>query len=484
MFYLAVEFVRADQDKVYTQQMLKSTAKSRFAHLIPQTCQNRASFLTEALASPNNTNSSKDKTNTNIPHDHEEKIMQWQSADNGNAAKRRPKASIMAGIGLLALLISQPAMSAFEIGKTNSGASKAPVPEVKKESEENLTLGGLKYSLTVKTQPDYAHVRILNIDTAYKAGIRLAPGNYHIEVSAKGYDTKTEWVTLGKKDLFRRIALYDESKFMGDHHALLIGIGDYPSQLIEGPPYDVAAIKESLLNKGFNQKNITVLLDEFATKQAILDQLNGLMFKTKPGDFVFVYFSGQGTSSLDTDIRAPIATSSGALIPYDVAGVRTRAELMERLVLGRTVEPIVRELDESGRRVMFVVDAQYSGNFLGAADTFNYKNVVYLSAAAEHERAQDIPARLIEDESYSTIDNKPHGAFTDTFLRVINGVVNCDYDADTSVSYADLHGCLHKTMRERGFSHTPQLHPVIDADDFLIRQRPIFAPTIINFFVP
>lgn len=51
-------------------------------------------------------------------------------------------------------------------------------------------------SLTVATFPADARIRLLNIVPAYEPGIVLEPGPYHLEVSADGYETSREWITL------------------------------------------------------------------------------------------------------------------------------------------------------------------------------------------------------------------------------------------------------------------------------------------------
>ncbi len=50
--------------------------------------------------------------------------------------------------------------------------------------------------LFVKTMPENARVRILNIGPAFYQGMELEPGRYHVEVSAEGYETEKRWVTL------------------------------------------------------------------------------------------------------------------------------------------------------------------------------------------------------------------------------------------------------------------------------------------------
>jgi len=48
----------------------------------------------------------------------------------------------------------------------------------------------------VDTQPEDTRIKILNIGPAFYQGIELEAGRYHVEVSAKDYETKKLWVTL------------------------------------------------------------------------------------------------------------------------------------------------------------------------------------------------------------------------------------------------------------------------------------------------
>lgn len=51
-------------------------------------------------------------------------------------------------------------------------------------------------SLYVDTVPEGATVRILNIGPKFRQGMDLAPGRYHVKVSARGFETNKTWVTL------------------------------------------------------------------------------------------------------------------------------------------------------------------------------------------------------------------------------------------------------------------------------------------------
>ncbi len=50
--------------------------------------------------------------------------------------------------------------------------------------------------LFVNTEPENARVKIRGIKPKFRQGIELAPRRYQIEVLAKGYNTKKEWVTI------------------------------------------------------------------------------------------------------------------------------------------------------------------------------------------------------------------------------------------------------------------------------------------------
>ncbi len=63
--------------------------------------------------------------------------------------------------------------------------------------EAYLTEQGPKTArLYVDTTPSDARIRILNIGPKYYQGMELAPGDYHVEVSASGYGKQTRWVSL------------------------------------------------------------------------------------------------------------------------------------------------------------------------------------------------------------------------------------------------------------------------------------------------
>jgi formylglycine-generating enzyme required for sulfatase activity len=65
---------------------------------------------------------------------------------------------------------------------------------------------------TVKTNPEDARVRILNIGPKYHDGIQLAPGRYHIEVTKRGYEKQHKWFELSAKNAVAVVDLENKIK--------------------------------------------------------------------------------------------------------------------------------------------------------------------------------------------------------------------------------------------------------------------------------
>jgi hypothetical protein len=80
-----------------------------------------------------------------------------------------------------------------EVASTSSEDTK-PAPEI------------LKAKLFVATAPANARVRILNIKPKFQQGIELDAGSYQIEISARGYEIKKQWIKLGA-DEERRMSI-------------------------------------------------------------------------------------------------------------------------------------------------------------------------------------------------------------------------------------------------------------------------------------
>ena len=294
--------------------------------------------------------------------------------------------------------------------------------------------------------------------------------------------------------------------------ALLVGVGQYPDpdNRLQGPANDVQALRQALVQRwGYAPEAVQTLVDQAATRRAIVQALQGLAQRTQPGDEVFVYFSGHGTSALDPALGLPLPHGSGAFIPVDAQ--LDRDDVASQLIVGHTdLRPVFDQLDKGGRKVWFVSDSCFSGQQVRSLATANlpprmlplrqgqeqalrdgarqrfqqqsmadqrrdwpYRNLVFLSASAEGEAAKDIPAAYVS--KFPTVDGKAHGAMTDALLRVLLGQLPVDADGDGQASLHEVYQAVAGFMAQRGYGHTPQRLPAVQDDARAAGQRALLS---------
>lgn len=85
--------------------------------------------------------------------------------------------------------------------------------------------------------------------------------------------------------------------------ALCVGINEFKtlpqSSWLNGCVNDAEDIAATLKKNGFQSRNVTVLRDAEATKEAIMNALTGMIRKSKPGDEVLFSYSSHGTQVPD-----------------------------------------------------------------------------------------------------------------------------------------------------------------------------------------
>ncbi len=304
-----------------------------------------------------------------------------------------------------------------------------------------------------------------------------------------------------------------------NNKALLIGVGDYLGDQfdLEGPKHDIKALTDVLQKSwGFKADNIVTLVDSDATRSNILKALTRLKNGAKAEDQIFIYFSGHGTSVRDTDLGLPLPYSSGAIVPQDFSNKGTKKQMLAQLIVGKhDLKPILLALDATQAQTFVAFDSCYSGNSvrglyadksrlrtremplgLSANDEFDvdsfddeedagfssgitetdaypYKNIYFLSAANSSETALDLGVHNFAQ--YPTIDNKPHGAFTDSLLRALTGELHTDINGDGKINYSELHTAIKNFMKESGYHHTPQVLPALAEDKQLLRLRNVLG---------
>ena len=170
--------------------------------------------------------------------------------------------------------------------------------------------------------------------------------------------------------------------------ALIVGVGDYAQVSdLPGIDLDVGMMQEAAERLGFRE--IRTLLD----REATYDRFKALFERwlidgTQSGDRVLLYFSGHGVcGGPDGD------ESDGkdeALILHDT---RLRGSTMERSLPDDEFRDLLQRL--SGRHVLVLIDAQYSGTGLGRENpSCHLWNAMSFSALI---RVTQTPTRMEEE---------------------------------------------------------------------------------------
>jgi len=278
--------------------------------------------------------------------------------------------------------------------------------------------------------------------------------------------------------------------------ALLIAVGQFAdprleSQQLLGTATDIDSMQQALTaHWGFDPKDLVALRDRQATRDRILAEISALEQRSAPGDTVLLYFSGHGTSANADNNSFDLPYATGAWVPYDL-DFSSLAAAKRTLIIGRRdLVPRLKALDAGGRRVVVVSDSCYSGQVvrafgqthsvsrylnlpmrdLGIAPTsaavgsrpapppYPYQHVILLSGASDSETGADISTSQALATA-PTLDGKYHGAFTDAFLRLLDGQL-----VSGTFNYAQGRDALNAFLEHRHFAQHPQLLPGIAED--------------------
>ena len=140
-------------------------------------------------------------------------------------------------------------------------------------------------------------------------------------------------------------------------NALCIGINNYPGTHmdLQGCVNDANDWAAALAARGFK---VAKLLDDQATKAAMVKAMNDLIGKASKGDSLVITFSGHGTYQPDTDGDEADGLDE-ALCPYDL---QTKGEAL--------IDDEIRQIfgaRKSGVRIVLISDSCHSGTVTRAA---------------------------------------------------------------------------------------------------------------------
>ena len=99
--------------------------------------------------------------------------------------------------------------------------------EAERQRQREEATRNAKHSLTIKTTPGNARIRILNIGPRYQDGLKLKPDRYDIEVSKEGYKRHREWIELEARDMVHLVDLEKIEKKPDYENSYSLGGGSH-----------------------------------------------------------------------------------------------------------------------------------------------------------------------------------------------------------------------------------------------------------------
>ncbi len=140
-------------------------------------------------------------------------------------------------------------------------------------------------------------------------------------------------------------------------YAVCVGVGKYHDASIpqlEAASKDARAVAKLLTDQcGVRENNCIVLTDENVTRERIREVFCiDLPNTTKPGDIIFVYWSGHGGRYSATSGDRPYTTY---LVPFDGEKNNPESTMIQEGPFGQWVQRL------DGRKFFFIIDSCYSG---------------------------------------------------------------------------------------------------------------------------
>lgn len=167
-------------------------------------------------------------------------------------------------------------------------------------------------------------------------------------------------------------------------HALLVGINDYPGNLLRAPLGDIQKMRNHLQQLPGVQVDVSVLADREATKAAIVNHILQLGKKASRPHTFFFYFSGHGAMELASSTWKEQDGLLKCLVCYD----DQNGPPASFLLADKELRYLISHLAQKGWRIIAIFDCCHSGGNTRFAN----------DAMQEAETALDIRIRSIAGE--------------------------------------------------------------------------------------
>lgn len=240
--------------------------------------------------------------------------------------------------------------------------------------------------------------------------------------------------------------------------SLLVGINYQGKEKLSGCINDIKMVSQLLKSYDYSLKNRIFLRDDkihdLPTRDRILNELEAMLRQARPGDCLFVEYSGHGGSVQDVSGDEKDGRDE-CLFPCDYQDTG--------VILDDDLYAILEESLLNGVRITFLIDACHSGTMLDLP--FNYmfdekKDDIQFSLQGRKGREMDvvmISGCLDTQTSADAWFNKQaNGAMSKAFHECLTKYPD--------LSYRDLIKMMNRKLVKWGYPQRPQLSAGKDID--------------------
>lgn len=232
--------------------------------------------------------------------------------------------------------------------------------------------------------------------------------------------------------------------------AMIVGVATYPHarslRFSDDDAYRMFAFLKSPEGGAVPDENITLLIDEDATRAKILRRLEDLFAKAGRNDLVMMYFSGHGLP--------------GSFVPYDYNGDKST------LLPHTEIQRIFRQTEARNR--LCIADACHSGSLDKGTKTLEISEITdrYYSALSESSGGMALLMSSKAEENSIEYHGLRQGVFSHFLIRGLGG--EADQDNDHVVRIGELYQYVRRNTKAYTMHRqNPELHGLYD------RQMPV-----------
>jgi hypothetical protein len=209
--------------------------------------------------------------------------------------------------------------------------------------------------------------------------------------------------------------------------AVIIGVASYNHMPVlrytDDDAYRMYAFLKSPEGGALEDDQISILIDEAATKQNIINTMNKIFGKAGPNDLVMLYFSGHGLK--------------GSFLPSDFDGFNNKLEHEE-------INAILK--NSPAKYKLCIADACHSGSLL-AMKSGQVPNTLanYYQSLAQAQRGTALIMSSKSDETSLESSGLRQGVFSHFLIRGLKG--EADFNTDKVVTVQELFNFVSSNVK-------------------------------------